>query len=39
MTVQDARAMHRDGVILMAQKRLPSGLMGLVVKVRKNADG
>jgi len=32
MTVTDARGLYADGVISMAQKRLPSGRMGLLVK-------
>ena len=35
MTVAEARAMHNDGHILMAQRRLPSGRMGLLVKIAK----
>lgn len=32
MTPADARGLHADGKILMAQKRLESGRMGLLVK-------
>jgi hypothetical protein len=38
-TVPEARGMYMDGKLLMAQKRLPSGLMGLVVKAKANSDG
>jgi hypothetical protein len=36
LSVSDARGLHEDGRILMSQKRLASGLMGLLVKVRKD---
>ena len=36
ITVKEARRMHQDGQILMAQQRLPSGRMGLLVKVAKD---
>jgi hypothetical protein len=34
LSVTDARGLHRDEKILMSQKRLPSGLMGLMVKAK-----
>jgi hypothetical protein len=36
ISVDEAQMLHREGHILMAQKRLPSGAMGLVVKLAKN---
>jgi len=32
--VKEARKMHDDGCLLMAQKRLASGRMGLVIKAK-----
>jgi hypothetical protein len=34
MTPGEARKMHDDGHILMAQKRLLDGIMGLMIKAR-----
>jgi hypothetical protein len=34
LSVTDARGLHRDGKILMSQKRLPCGTMGLMVKAK-----
>ena len=36
ITVNEARKLHQEGVILMAQQRLPSGKMGLMVKIAKD---
>lgn len=38
MTVSEARKLHEAGLLLMAQQRLASGKMGLVVKVAKNGS-
>lgn len=35
ITVSQARALHEEGQILMAQQRLSSGKMGLLVKMAK----
>lgn len=35
LTVAQARKLHEEGQILMAQQRLSSGKMGLLVKVAK----
>lgn len=35
MTVLEARRLHEEGQILMAQQRLSSGKMGLLVKLAK----
>jgi len=34
LSVTDARGLHRDDKILMSQKRLPCGTMGLMVKAK-----
>lgn len=36
ITVEEAREMHDEGLIVMAQKRLESGKMGLLIKAKKN---
>ena len=35
ITVSEARKLHEEGLILMAQQRLPSGKMGLMIKLAK----
>ena len=35
ITVLEARELHKEGLILMAQQRLPSGKMGLMIKLAK----
>lgn len=34
LSVSDAKKLHADDRILMSQKRLPSGVMGLLVKAK-----
>jgi hypothetical protein len=34
LSVTDARGLHRDGHILMSQKRLADGHMGLLIKAK-----
>jgi hypothetical protein len=34
LSVTDARGLHRDGQILMSQKRLLCGTMGLMIKAK-----
>lgn len=36
VTPSEAQEMHSDGLIFMAQKRLESGKMGLLIKAKKN---
>ena len=35
ITLAEARKLHEEGLILMAQQRLPSGKMGLMIKLAK----
>jgi hypothetical protein len=35
ITVSEARKLHEEGLILMAQQRQPSGRMGLLIKLAK----
>ncbi|CAB4169544.1 hypothetical protein UFOVP1302_31 [uncultured Caudovirales phage] len=36
VTTSEARCLYENGTILMSQKRLPCGKMGLLIKLRKN---
>lgn len=36
ITISEARKLHEAGMLLMAQQRLPSGKMGLLVKMAKD---
>lgn len=35
ITLAEARRLHEEGLILMAQQRQPSGKMGLMIKLAK----